>query len=452
MQPVITPAEASRLDREASDPIEVLMARAGRAVALAAMRVGAAYGTEVAVLAGPGNNGGDGYVAARHLKKRGVGVRVCALAEPTTEVADSAATATANAGVRITSMEVGEADIIVDALFGGRFRHGLPAEVKPWLEHPAPVLAVDVPSGLDPTSGAVTGEAFTATKTVTFQAHKTGHLLGQGPDRCGEVEVADIGLGEATPAFWLTEETDVPLPNRSRTAHKWSAGSVLVAGGAPGMVGAALLTARSALHFGAGAVGVAVPAESAEIAMAAAPEFLHYTFADLPERYQVLVIGPGLGSHREEFVRRLLAEWRGPVVVDADALGAIDHTRAVRGAPLVLTPHAAEFRRLTGVEPGPDTATELAANTGAVVLLKGNPTFVSDGSTPWAVTTGGPELATIGTGDVLAGMIAALLAAGQPAAMAARTGAFWHGRAGAALALSRTVTAQELATFVGRLR
>ncbi|HUO45972.1 MAG TPA: NAD(P)H-hydrate dehydratase [Acidimicrobiia bacterium] len=450
---MITPAEAERLDREASDPIEVLMDRAARAVALATVKMGAAYGSEVAILVGPGNNGGDGYVASRYLRRRGVGVRLYALAEPKTKAAASARKSATSAGVPLAPLsEVEEADVIVDALFGGGFRHGMPAEIKPWLEHPAPVLAVDVPSGLDPATGEVRGEAFTARRTITFHAHKTGHFLGQGPDRCGDIEVADLGLGQAIPAFWLTEATDAPLPDRHRTVHKWSAGSVLVAGGAPGMVGAALLAARSALHFGAGAVGVAVPAESAEIAMAAAPELLHYTFADFPERYQVLVIGPGLGSHREELVRRLLAEWRGPVVVDADALGAIDPTRTVRTSPLVLTPHAGEFRKLTGTEPGPDTAAELAATTGAVVLLKGSPTWVTDGSTPWAVTTGGPELATIGTGDVLAGMIAALLAAGQPAAVAARTGAFWHGRAGAALAVSQTVTAQGLATFVGRLR
>ncbi|HKX74294.1 MAG TPA: NAD(P)H-hydrate dehydratase [Acidimicrobiia bacterium] len=453
MQPVISPQEAARLDDSASEPVATLMDRAGRAVARAALQMGAGYGTRVAVLAGPGNNGGDGYVAARYLARRGVDVAVRALDEPRTDVSRAAQRAALTAGLRTAPLtDLIEADLVIDALFGGGFRRGLPDEVKSWLDSPAPVVAVDVPSGLDAGTGRVEDEAFSAQRTVTFHARKTGHVLGQGPDLCGDVEVADIGLQGGDPTYWLAEEADAPLPVRPRTAHKWSAGSVLVAGGAPGMVGAALLAGRAALHLGAGAVGVAVPAEASATAQAAAPELLHYSLDQLPERFQVLVVGPGLGPGREETVRTLLNTWRGPVVVDADALTAIDPGRRLDRGPVVATPHQGEFRRLAGEDPTPEAATKLSQATGVIVLLKGNPTWIADGSTPVLVTSGGAELATIGTGDVLAGMLGALLAAGQPPEVAARSAAYWHGRAGADLARHQRVTANALATHIGRFR
>jgi ADP-dependent NAD(P)H-hydrate dehydratase / NAD(P)H-hydrate epimerase len=429
------------------------MDRAGRAVAGAAVVMGATYGSRVSVLVGPGNNGGDGLVAARYLRRRGVGVRVHAFADPKTQPAKDAYRRAQVDGVRFDPVTVpGAVDLIIDALFGGGFRQGLPPEVKPWLEHPAPVLAVDVPSGLDPGTGQVVDECFAARRTVTFHALKTGHLLGEGPDRCGQVDVADIGLIGGAPAFFVVEAADAPLPDRPRTAHKWSTGSVLVVGGAPGMLGAAVLAGRAALHFGAGAVGLAVPAESSATAAAAAPELLQYKITSLPERFQVLLIGPGLGEAHGDLARKLLVEWRGPVVVDADALTAIDTSKAARPGPLIVTPHHGEFRRLTGQEPTPEAAAELAASMGLVMLLKGNPTWVTDGSTPWAVRSGGPELATIGTGDVLAGMVASLLSAGVPSLFAARSAAYWHGVAGAELARSETVTADILSRYVGRFR
>ena len=429
------------------------MDRAGRAVAGTAAAMGATYGSRVSVLVGPGNNGGDGLVAARYLRRRGIGVRVHSLTDPKTQPAKDAYRRAQVEGVRFDPLTAtGAADLIIDALFGGGFREGLPPEVKPWLEHPAPVLAVDVPSGLDPATGEVGDECFTARRTLTFHALKTGHLLGQGPDRCGRVDVVDIGLLGGSPSFFVVEAADAPLPQRPRTAHKWSTGSVLVVGGTPGMLGAAILAGRAALNFGAGAVGLAVPAESSVAAAAAAPELLQYPITSLPERFQVLLIGPGLGEAHGDLVRRLLAEWRGPVVVDADALAAIDPSKPARSGPLVATPHHGEFRRMAGQEPTPEAAAEVAASTGFVMLLKGNPTWVTDGSTPWAVRSGGPELATIGTGDVLAGMVASLLAAGLPSLFAARSAAYWHGVAGAELARSETVTADLLSRFVGRYR
>lgn len=455
MRPVITPSEAARLDQNSLVPIDLLMDRAGRAVALAAVAMGAGYGTKVTVLAGPGNNGGDGYVAARVLRERGVGVEILSLAEPGTEPARNARARARAAGVPI--FELGSpyrTDLVIDALFGGGSRSGLPGAVNDWIDSAPPVLAVDVATGLDPATGEIAGKAFRATRTVTFHALKVGHLIGSGPDVSGVVTVADIGLEGGEPELLLTEEFDAPRLSRSRTAHKWSAGSVLVVGGAPGTTGAAVMAGKAALGFGAGAVGLAVPDEASHVAAAAAPELLHYSIDDLPERYDVLVIGPGLGIERADFAAKLLSSWEGPMVIDADALAAIAPDRAVHdhAGGTVITPHAGEFKRLTGQLPTYSEARQLADRIGATVLLKGNPTFVTDGCVPWVVNTGGPELATIGTGDVLAGMTAALLAGGHNPVMAARSAAYWHGRAGAQLARTRVVTALGLLEEIGTIR
>lgn len=459
MRPVITPLEARRLDQNSTVPIDTLMERAGRAVALAAVKMGAAYGTRVSVLAGPGNNGGDGYVAARLLRERGVGAEVLALSEPKTDPARNAMSRARAGGVPISALgSPHRTDMVIDALFGGSFRAGMPRLVNEWIDAARSVLAVDIPTGLDPVSGAIADGAFRATRTVTFHALKVGHVIGSGPDVCGVVTVADIGLAGGDPELLLTEEIDARRPSRSRTAHKWSAGSVLVVGGGPGMTGAALMAGKAALGFGAGAVGVAVPPEAAAVAAAAAPELLHYAIDDLPMRYDVLVIGPGLGTERADLVGKILSTWEGPMVVDADALAAIAPARLVGDkatrhiSRTVITPHAGEFERLTGQAPSYQGARELGKGIGATVLLKGNPTFVTDGGTPWLVNTGGPELATIGTGDVLAGMTAALLAAGRDPVEAGRSAAYWHGRAGADLARTRVVTALRLVDEIGNLR
>jgi ADP-dependent NAD(P)H-hydrate dehydratase / NAD(P)H-hydrate epimerase len=447
VKPVITPAEAARLD--ATGDIPVLMERAGLAVALAAVGLGAQYGSTVAVLAGPGNNGGDGSVAARILHRRGVGVTLYLLAEPVTDPARQALARARQAGVTVRALGPPRpVDLVIDALFGGGYRPGLEPAVEAWFGTTAPVLAVDVPTGLDPLDGTVARAAFTATRTVTFHALRTGHLLGDGPDRCGLVTVADIGLQGGEPELLLAESIDTIRPPRLRVSHKWSAGSVLCVGGSVGMVGAAILVARSALGFGAGAAGVAVP--DVGLAQTAGPDVLAYPLRQVPERYGILVVGPGLGDLAPEVAPGYLDDPR-PVVFDADALGAVTSEQlSTRSGPTVLTPHAGEFRRLAGSEPDPVAARALAGSTGAVVLLKGNPTIVTDGGTPWVVTSGGPELATIGSGDVLAGMIGALLARGVDPLRAAVSAAYWHGVAGADLAREGTITANRLAAHIGR--
>lgn len=449
MIPVVTAAESARMDQRAEDTVETLMDRAGLAVALAAVEVGARYGSRVTVLAGPGNNGGDGYVAARYLHRRGVAVQVAALAPPRTDAATRAARSAASAGVRIGSVGApGREDVVIDALFGGGFRRGMPSEVEPWLDLDCPVVAVDVPSGLDPDTGEVPDGAFNASRTVTFGALKVGHLLGEGPERCGEVTVADIGLGQGHPVLKVVEDADAARPARTRTSHKWSAGSVLVVGGAAGMVGAAVMAGRAALSFGASAVGVVSP--QAESVTLLAPELLTYPLTHLREqlgRYDVVVVGPGLGDE-PEVVETVLGS-ASLVLADADALRYGDRLASTT-AGLIVTPHQGEFSRLTAADPGPAGAAKLAESLGGVVLLKGAPTLVTDGETPWVVNTGGPELATIGSGDVLAGMVAALWARGLSAVEAARSGAYWHGVAGSDLARETSVTADRLARHVGR--
>lgn len=460
MRPVITPAESARLDEASSEPVEVLMDRAGYGVALEAVRMGAGYGSRVIALAGPGNNGGDAYVAARHLRRRGADVEVHALGFPKGAWSPSrkAAAAAVHAGVRVRPLgEPCGADLIIDGLFGAGFHGSLRGPAAAWAEAGGRVLAVDLPSGVDGTHGSAAGPAFTAERTVTFHALKTGHLLGEGPDRCGTVTIVDIGLRGEEPALLLCEDADAPVPARARTIHKWSSGAVLVVGGSPGLAGAAVLTARAALEAGAGYVRVATSDDVAALVAAADPSLttmrwdLEAVMAEA-DRFDVLVLGPGLGRSPEarDVVAGLLDRWSKPLVLDADGITLADPA-ALSGtkADLVMTPHAGEFRSLTDAEPGLDAVVALAEGMGGVVVMKGNPTIVA-GSDRWVVTSGGPELATLGTGDVLAGMIAAFSARGLDPETAARSAAHRHGRAGAALGRRGTVTASKLIGEIGR--
>lgn len=468
MEPLITPAESGRLDTVADDAPEVLMERAGLGVALTAVEMGIGYGDRVTVLAGRGNNGGDGYVAAKYLARRGVDVTIRSFGYPRgdTSPARKAALAAVRSGAKVAPLDRADrSDLIIDAVFGVGFSGALPDQVIPWTLLDTPVLSVDVPSGLDAATGGVEKAAFYADVTITFQAAKTGHVLGEGPERSGELIVFDIGLGEPRPEMMLCEEADAPLPTRTRHDHKWSVGSIAVVGGSPGITGAAMLSARAALAAGAGAAMVVCPGLLQPIYAAMDPGVMSrgigagslFTAADVDvvlevaARYDVLAIGPGLGPVDADFVELLVAKWDGPVVLDADGLNALsDPGSLTRGADTVVTPHGGEFSRLTGNEPSPAAAAELARACDAVVLLKGNPTFVVDNDETWVVASGGSELATIGTGDVLTGMTAAFIAGGLPAAVAARSAAFHHGATGRDVARVETVTSLRLAAEVGR--
>ena len=465
MRSVITAAQAAEIDSLAREAVETLMERAGLAVAIKAGAMGAGYGRNVIVLCGPGNNGGDGYVAARYLLSRGASVRALALAEPRSQAGKWAAHLARSAGVEIQPWrEPGPADsdaLIVDALFGAGFRGELPDAVHPWVEAGSATLAVDMASGLDASTGLAPDPSFRAHATVTFHALKVGHLIQEGPRLSGDVEVADIGLAGGAAEFLVCDESDAPRPMRVRDAHKWSAGSVLVIGGSPGLGGAPGLAALTALRAGAGAVMIAVPGglstfvDRPELMTARVGDSVRFAPEDaveileIAERFDVLAVGPGLGPDQTGIVETILDRCNKPVILDADGINAMTELDVLtrRRASTILTPHAGEFRRLTTVDASYLSAASLAQQTGAVVLLKGAPTFVA-GEELWAVTSGGPELATVGTGDVLTGFVAALIARGLPPEVAARSGAYWHGVAGRKLGSRGTVTADLLASEV----
>jgi NAD(P)H-hydrate epimerase len=297
---------------------------------------------------------------------------------------------------------------------------------------------------LDGDTGFASGPVFVCDVTVAFHALKPGHLLGDGPDLCGHVAVVDIGLSGGDAAFMLMTGEDVAVPHRARRAHKWSSGAVATIGGMPGLTGAAGFASAAALRAGAGVSNVAAIAETAAFYQHRHPEVPVMTMdgnrsaADADEvldrlgRFDALIVGPGLEPASAEFVSVLLERFSGAVVVDAGALNAIRSPQAlVREGLTVLTPHEGEFRRLTGVGSSLGAAHELAQVADAIVVLKGNPTVVADATTAIVVNVGGPELATIGTGDVLAGTIAAFLAGSDDPLVAVASAVYVHGAAGA---------------------
>jgi ADP-dependent NAD(P)H-hydrate dehydratase / NAD(P)H-hydrate epimerase len=424
--PILTPDEMAAVDAAAPDPVEVLIERAGAAVAHHALDLlQGAYGRRVIVLAGKGNNGADGRAAARRLRRRGVRVEeIDAKAAPPTLLG---------------------ADLVIDAAYGTGFRgeHHAP-DVSG-----APVLAVDIPSGIDGTTGEERGRALRAVRTVTFAALKPGLVLEPGRSKAGRVVVADIGLDVARAAAAVVEADDVAgwLPPRPANAHKWSA-SVLAIAGSAGMTGAGHLVAAAAQRAGAGMVRLGspgVPDDPARPTEAVGLELPSVGWAgavlDAAARFQALVIGPGLGtaSPTQSAILDVLAATDRPAVVDGDGLTALgrDVARLVnREAPTVLTPHDGEYERLAGRRPDRDrlaAARSLATEAGAVVLLKGPTTVVATpGGEVRVVAHGDARLATAGTGDVLSGTIGALLARAVPPLEAAAGGAWLHARAGAA--------------------
>lgn len=471
MKHLLSVTEMQRVDAETEVPVDRLMDAAGHAVALVAADMGIGYGTTVQVLCGKGNNGGDGYVAAAYLKGRGARVVVQQLAPPEPDSPAGRAEAHARSvGVRVVPLgEPEPADLLIDALFGTGFTGSLPDVAIPWLVHKAPVLAVDIPSGLNGDSGLAEGPRFIADRTVTFHLAKTGHYLGLGPDVCGGVSVHDIGLSGGDPLMHVLESSDVSIPQRTRQTHKWRAGAVATVGGVAGLTGAALFAARSALRAGAGvstllttaATDVTYEVMAPEIPTMQASESTSWKdhaseLLSLLGRFDTLIVGPGLEPAPVQFVETLVESFGGSLVLDAGALGAIADLGILfeRKLPSVLTPHAGEFTRLSGAEPSPESARRLAVATGSVIVLKGNPTIVA-GKAITLIDNAGPELATIGTGDVLSGIIGALLAQGVDAEEAAQSGVWIHGEAGASLARRQTVTADalvdEVAAVMARL-
>ncbi len=426
--PVVTPEEMAQIDAAAPEPVELLIERAGASLARAAVALlGGTYGRRVAVIAGKGNNGNDGRAAARRLARRGVAVTVL--------------------DAETVPRRLSGLDLVIDAAYGTGFRGTWTAPDV----GSAVVLAVDIPSGVAGLTGAAGDGVLPADRTVTFAALKPGLLFPPGLVYTGEVEVADIGLDVSSARAHLVEEADVRawVVPRAVDSHKWH-GATYVVAGSPGMIGAARLVTLAALRAGAGYVRLATPggvfdpgAPTEAVVQSLAPVSWAASVTKGLDRFQSLVIGPGLGRNdvTTAEVRELVATAQVPLVVDGDGLFALAWSAdgaasALRGrlAPTVLTPHDGEFSLLAGHRPGPDRigeARRLAAATGAVVLLKGPATVIAEPRGRVLISSSGDErLATAGSGDVLSGIVGALLAQQVSAFHAAAAGAWLHGAAG----------------------
>lgn len=465
--PLLTADQMRRLERgrfAAGQSSLDAMEAAGQAVAAEVLRRWP-DARQAVVLAGPGNNGGDGYVVARHLLAAGWTVTVGAWGDPDALRGDAQMMRQRWSGAVAPLAEalaaIDGATIVVDALFGIGFSRpvegALAGRIREACDRAGGVIAVDVPSGVDADTGSVVSDMIQADATVTFGARKPCHLLEPGRTRCGAVVLAPIDLApEAAElaqlgvATWAVGTPRLPRPGPDD--HKYSRGHVWVASGGPSATGAARLAARAALRVGAGLVSIASPPSAVAInaahltaimvRRAATPEAFAACLAD--PRASGMVIGPGfgVGERCRETVLALLATGK-PLVLDADALTSFEDDpavlfRAIRGA-VVMTPHEGEFRHLfPGIDasaPRLERAREAARISGAVVLLKGPDTVVA---TPEgeAFINGhaSPELATAGAGDVLAGTILGLIAQerqlGLSVAQAAAVAAWIHGEAG----------------------
>ena len=479
MQPILTPAEMAEADRRtiaAGTPVEVLMDRAGHAVAWEVRkRLGRTYGARVVVVCGKGNNGGDGLVAARVLRGWGVRVEVLELAHGIAE--------------DVLDRAISHADVLVDGMFGTGFRGELhdTAVLVACASRRIPTIAIDIPSGVDGLTGAVTGDAVHAVSTITFAARKPGVCFEPGRSHAGEVHVADIGIEIGMAALGLTERTDVRAwldvdasdtwnadsnnadsnnadsnnaDSNNADMHKWRSG-LLVIGGSNGMTGAPMMASRAAMRSGAGIVWLGLPGANSlshtsgdpaaghEVITKAMPATSDGALSGISDdvrnaigRFRAVALGPGLGTSEptRTAVLELVTGVPLPMVLDADGLNALaGHAERLldRPAPTVLTPHEGEYARLVGEPVGRDrvaAARTLAQQTGCVVLLKGPGTVIAEpsgrGIGRVAVNPiDGPWLATAGSGDVLTGIVGGFLARGLGAFEAAAAGAFVHGRA-----------------------
>jgi ADP-dependent NAD(P)H-hydrate dehydratase / NAD(P)H-hydrate epimerase len=457
-------AEADRLAIAGGISGSDLMENAGRAVA------DATAGMErrrVIVVAGPGNNGGDGFVAARHLSKRGYTVRLCFVGEPKKLKGDAALAAERWSGAveEASPAALSDCDIIIDALFGAgldRDVEGLPRTMIGAMNTSGvPIIAVDLPSGVNGTTGAVMGVAVSATRTVTFFRRKTGHLLMPGRLQCGITDVADIGIPDSVldkihpqafanaPPLW-----GASFPRPRPQGHKYSRGHAVVVSGGPSTTGAARLAARGALRAGAGLVTIASPREAMAINAASSLAVMVRPVDGSAElgtfladkRRNAVVVGPGggVGEKTREQVLAALAS-QAAVVLDADALTSfaedpvalVEAIGMQAARAVVLTPHAGEFSRIfnnlskkTNSDSKLEKARIAADYSGAILVYKGADTVVAAPCGRAAIADNAPPcLATAGSGDVLSGMIAGLMAQGMPAFEAASAAVWLHGEA-----------------------
>lgn len=494
MTKIITAAQMQELDRrtisEAHIPATTLMERAGLGVVTCLeQRFGPLRGKTVTVVCGKGNNGGDGYVAARLLRRHHAKVRVVAMA-PVSELSRDAATmykqfvrGAGKSSVYLytskaqTQILLQESDILVDALLGtglsstvtGRYAEAIDSINQTG----RPVVAVDLPSGLHADTGAILGRAIRASLTVTFGLPKLGLYQNCGIDLAGEVAIVDIGIPPAyidaimSRTSLITEQAvRTYLPGRQPSSHKGTFGHAGIIAGSVGKTGAAAMAARAALRVGAGLVTVAIPASVNDILEA---KLLEAMTAPMPETKArtiartaldrliafmaartAIAIGPGLSTHPEtvELVQALTKQLDRPAVLDADALNALTGRTALLAScktPPIITPHPGEMARLeadaTSQTVNSDrigTASRFARERGLFVVLKGARTVVARPDGAVAICpTGNPGMATAGTGDVLTGMMVGLLAQGLPSWEAACAATYLHGAAGDLAAAKR---------------
>ena len=461
---VVTAEQSASRDRAAIEsgiPSRALMQRAGAA---AAAEIARAYGDRldrgVAVFAGPGNNGGDAWVVAGALAASGVRVRVVEVVEPKTD--DARAERVLARALVDTRAPSGSETVIVDGVLGtgssGAPRGAVADAIRRIGElraDGARVVALDVPSGLDASTGA--GEnTVTADLTITFGTMKRGLLVRRA--RCGRIVVVDIGLGahatmsDGAPTLIDQSWVASRVPPIAANAHKGTRRRVAIMGGTQGMAGASILAARAALRSGAGMVRLVVQAASIATVQTAVPAALTRAWPDSDDEIQdticdwahALVVGPGLGREADtrHRIERVLHAWRGPVVLDADALTLFEGDARALGSVLgdrksIITPHVVEFARLTGLAVDAvlrapfDVGRDLAATLGSIVLLKGVPTVITSADGRGVVSARGtPALATGGSGDVLAGIAGTLIAQTDDPLEAAACAAWIHGRAG----------------------
>ncbi len=486
-----TPDEMRQMDRAAAESYGVsglaLMENAGAAVARVAYRVatraartelccrgGPARSMSVCILAGRGNNGGDGFAAARHLAGYGARVSVYVVGDPCAIQGDARANldAMVKSGIAVVPLigegawnavraDLAASDVIIDAVLGTGAR-GAPSPeaaraISLMNESPAPIVAVDVPSGVHALTGEVAGECVIAHITVTLALAKTGLLTYPGASCVGRVVVDGIGMPPALvessgirTRLTTPDDVRVALPVRRPDAHKGDFGRVLIVAGSLGMSGAPSLAAMGALRSGAGLVHLSVPAviagevsaRHAEVMTHPTPEGNLPAILEMATACQAVVVGPGMsrGERTSAIVDAMIAELRVPLVLDADAVNVLaGRAQALREAkaPVVLTPHPGELGRLLGV--GADEinrdrlgwARRAALETGATVVLKGARTVIADRTGEAYVNpTGNPGMATAGMGDVLAGVIGSLCAAGLSGLAAGYCSAYIHGLAG----------------------
>ncbi|MDQ3877636.1 MAG: NAD(P)H-hydrate dehydratase [Actinomycetota bacterium] len=499
MKRLATPEQMAQADREtiaSGVPAEVLMERAGFAVARAVLDLlGGRYGKRVVVVCGTANNGGDGFVAGRALHAQGCAVR-CLVVGDIGKIKGAAAhhlDLMRRRGVSVEAFErdAVDGDAIVDAIFGtgfhGKAEGAAQTAIEAMNQSGAPIVAADIPSGLDGATGRAEGAAVQATVTVTMGTCKVGLVVGDGPLRSGRVEVADIGLHSPRVAAWLVGADDLAdyLPRRGATDHKRSGSSVAILAGSDEVTGAPLLAARGAGRMGSGYVTLGSTPRAIDAASVRLPEVLKRRVTDAdhlgPEsvdelkdvldRATVLAIGPGLGQGPDQraLVERVVSEVDLPLVIDADGLNVLaGNTEVLRrrsedGRTTVLTPHPGELATLLESSVAEIEADRLASvrnayrRFGCIVVLKGHPTVIAgpartheDGASHiddhgevFVVPSGGPVLATAGTGDVLTGAIASLFDRNRDRSAFKRAcaGVFVHGVAGEVIASEHEVGA-----------